>query len=85
MHIYCNALKLSKIFRQSWKGNLCENGSIYMSRVKTLMENDFTNLTGKISIYEMAPHTATNIDEPHDWDAVESLILYHRNLHKAES
>jgi len=50
-----------------------ENGAFYITR-SALLKAEKCRLGGKIGIYEMDPVTATEIDEPEDWDRVESLL-----------
>lgn len=59
--------------RQDFRGTYMENGAFYMTRTKLLKEEK-CRLGGKIGIYEMDPITAAEIDEPEDWEKVESLL-----------
>ena len=54
-------------------GSIVENGAFYISR-RELLETAECRLGGKIGIYEMSPETATELDEPEDWEIVESLL-----------
>ncbi len=59
--------------RQDFQGVYMENGSFYIAKRK-ILEKFKCRLGGKIGIYEMAPETATEIDDPEDWAVVESLL-----------
>jgi YrbI family 3-deoxy-D-manno-octulosonate 8-phosphate phosphatase len=60
--------------RQDFDGVLMENGAFYFTR-RNVLESLGCRLGGKIGLYEMAPETAEEIDEPKDWDAIERLLL----------
>lgn len=66
--------------RQDFEGVLMENGAFYINRVANIRANK-NRLSGKIGIYEMPPYTATEIDEPEDWEILESHMKRH-NLDK---
>jgi N-acylneuraminate cytidylyltransferase len=59
--------------RQQMDGWIMENGAFYITRHKILQQHK-CRLGGKIGIYEMAPETAVEIDEPEDWAEVERLL-----------
>lgn len=59
--------------RQEFSGNLMENGAIYVSRVKNVLESG-NRLSGKIGIYEMPEYTRVEIDEEEDWLVAENLM-----------
>ena len=60
--------------RQNFNGMLMENGAFYINTVKNILK--FGNrLCGKIGFYEMPEYTATEIDEPDDWNVLESQML----------
>jgi CMP-N-acetylneuraminic acid synthetase len=60
--------------RQDFSGMLVENGSFYMTKVKSLIENK-NRLSGKISTYIMEdPRTSIEIDDDQDWIMAESLM-----------
>ena len=56
--------------RQEFSGTLMENGAFYITK-KGILEREGNRLGGKIGIYEMPAYTATEIDEPSDWDELE--------------
>ncbi len=64
--------------RQDFKGVLMENGAFYINTVGNIMR-DGNRLSGKIGIYEMPAYTATEIDEPDDWQILEQLMKRHYN------
>ena len=64
--------------RQDFKGVLMENGAFYLNIVSNIMR-DGNRLSGKIGIYEMPAYTATEIDEPDDWQILEQLMKRHYN------
>jgi N-acylneuraminate cytidylyltransferase len=53
-----------------------ENGAFYINNVKNIITSQ-NRLSGKIGIYEMPEYTAMEIDEPDDWDILESLMYRH--------
>ncbi|MCL2704743.1 MAG: acylneuraminate cytidylyltransferase [Spirochaetaceae bacterium] len=59
--------------RQSFKGELMENGAFYINTVGNILKNK-NRLFGKIGIYEMPEYTANEIDEPDDWTVLENLM-----------
>ena len=65
--------------RQNFAGELMENGAFYINTVGNILETR-NRLSGKIGIYEMPEYTATEIDEPDDWNIVESkMYRYKKN------
>ena len=64
--------------RQDFKGVLMENGAFYINTVSNIMR-DGNRLSGKIGIYAMPAYTATEIDEPDDWQILEQLMKRHYN------
>lgn len=62
--------------RQSFKGELMENGAFYINSVGNILKSG-NRLSGKIGIYEMPEYTAAEIDEPDDWIVLESLMQRH--------
>jgi len=62
--------------RQDFTGQLMENGAFYISTVGNIKKSK-NRLSGKIGIYEMPEHTATEIDEPDDWAVLENLMYSH--------
>jgi N-acylneuraminate cytidylyltransferase len=53
-----------------------ENGAFYINTVHNILESG-NRLSGKIGIYEMPEYTAMEIDEPDDWNILESLMHKH--------
>lgn len=60
--------------RQDFHGTLMENGAFYITK-KSILETYKCRLGGEIGIYEMDESTSVEIDEPDDWDKVESLLV----------
>lgn len=63
--------------RQDFSGSLMENGAFYLTSRRLLVETN-CRLGGRIGLYEMAPQTAIEIDEPEDWVLVERTLLDRR-------
>ncbi|MBU5612555.1 acylneuraminate cytidylyltransferase [Geomonas azotofigens] len=59
--------------RQEFAGSFMENGAFYFTRRK-LLEESHCRLGGRVAVYEMAPDTAVEIDEPADWEMVERAL-----------
>lgn len=59
--------------RQEFKGNLVENGAIYINSVGQIKRHK-NRLSGKIGIFEMPAYTFIELDEPEDWEAAENLM-----------
>ncbi|MEJ8568198.1 N-acylneuraminate cytidylyltransferase [Elongatibacter sediminis] len=59
--------------RQDFAGTLVENGAFYYTR-RPVLEELQCRLGGTISVYEMAPETAIEIDEPADWTLIEAML-----------
>jgi N-acylneuraminate cytidylyltransferase len=62
--------------RQDFNGELMENGAFYINTVGNIQVQR-NRLSGKIGIYEMPEYTAMEIDEPDDWQFMESLMRKH--------
>ena len=63
-----------RTIRQSKKNEIwCENGSIYVTKPKHLLKNK-NRLTKKITIYEMLPYQAFEIDEIEDIPFMETIF-----------
>jgi CMP-N-acetylneuraminic acid synthetase len=60
--------------RQEFSGTLMENGAFYITRSTTL-EQYRCRLGGRIGIHEMTELSALEVDEPEDWERIESLLL----------
>ena len=67
--------------RQDFNGHLVENGAFYITSKKQLMKYG-VRLSGKIGHYEMCEETYIEIDEPHDWDNVETMLIKSRKHSK---
>jgi len=63
--------------RQEFTGSLMENGAFYFTR-RVVLESARNRLGGRITIHEMTPDCATEIDEPADWKPVERLLRQQR-------
>ncbi|MCP4552306.1 MAG: acylneuraminate cytidylyltransferase [Bacteroidetes bacterium] len=76
---------LNRPRRQDFDGNIVENGSFYINRIKNIKTHK-NRLSGKIIIYEMPTYTSIEIDENDDWIIAESLmkkyILPHNGFKK---
>ncbi|SFB74701.1 CMP-N-acetylneuraminic acid synthetase [Brevinema andersonii] len=59
--------------RQDWKGILVENGAFYISSYNQIIGSKAV-ISGNIGLYEMAPETYVELDEPYDWIVMEQLI-----------
>ncbi|MBI5723110.1 MAG: acylneuraminate cytidylyltransferase family protein [Planctomycetes bacterium] len=59
--------------RQEWAGQLVENGALYITSRKRLLETG-CRLYGRIAAYEMPEETYFELDEPADWLIVEQLL-----------
>lgn len=60
--------------RQDFSGTLMENGAFYITK-RSILEKTQCRLGGAIGIFEMPEKTATELDEPADWEAVSRLLL----------
>ncbi|CAG5929404.1 unnamed protein product [Menidia menidia] len=60
--------------RQDWRGELCENGSFYVT-TKDLIMNEGCLQGGKIGYYEMQPEYSVDIDVDIDWPVAEQRVL----------
>ena len=66
--------------RQDFSGHIIENGAFYLTR-KNILLNNKNRLGGKMGHHIMHPSAMIEIDEPHDWLAVESILQYNqRNI-----
>lgn len=68
---------LNRPRRQNFRGMLMENGAFYINTVAGILENG-NRLGGRIAVYQMPEYTATEIDEPDDWELVEKLMRKYR-------
>lgn len=59
--------------RQDFRGILMENGAFYVTS-RHLLERTRCRLGGRIGVFEMAEHSAVEIDDPADWDVVSQLL-----------
>lgn len=59
--------------RQDFKGNLQENGAIYITTVEQLTTSQ-NRLGGSIGIYEMPEYTALELDKPFEWNVAEAIM-----------
>jgi CMP-N-acetylneuraminic acid synthetase len=58
--------------RQDWSGQLVENGAIYITSRKKLLESN-SRISGKIIPFIMPNNTYYEIDEPDDWYLLEEI------------
>ena len=70
--------------RQNFKGELMENGALYINTVKNVFHYG-NRLSGNIGIYIMPEYTATEIDEPDDWILIEKLMKKYRYVNSFTS
>lgn len=63
----------SRPMRQQFKGYLLENGAFYITSRSTL-EKYQNRLGGRIGIHIMPERTATELDEPHDWEFLAHFL-----------
>jgi CMP-N-acetylneuraminic acid synthetase len=59
--------------RQDFRGELLENGAVYISSVSNILRSR-NRISGSISIYEMDDSSAIEIDEEDDWPMAEYLM-----------
>jgi N-acylneuraminate cytidylyltransferase len=59
--------------RQGWEGQLVENGALYVTSRKRLLESG-SRLSGRIGAYEMPAETYFELDEPDDWRYVDHIL-----------
>lgn len=60
--------------RQDFKRSFVENGALYITSRKSLIESE-NRLSGKIGIYPMQAYSYFELDEPSDWKLAEALFL----------
>lgn len=60
--------------RQDWDGELCENGSFYLS-TREVIEKEAHLQGGKVAYYEMLPEYSVDIDVDIDWPVAEQRVL----------
>lgn len=60
--------------RQDWDGELCENGSFYITS-RDLIVNHGLMQGGKLAYYEMLPEYSVDIDVDIDWPVAEQRVL----------
>ncbi|MEL7161315.1 MAG: acylneuraminate cytidylyltransferase [Bacteroidota bacterium] len=63
--------------RQDFAGALLENGAFYLNSVGNVLESG-NRLSGEIAVYELPEYMAAELDEPHDWIAMEALLFAYR-------
>lgn len=59
--------------RQDWNGELCENGSFYITTREQINKGFMQG--GRISYYEMLPEYSVDIDVDIDWPVAEQRVL----------
>ncbi len=60
--------------RQEFDGLLIENGAVYCTTKKALLQSE-NRLSGKIGTIEMSEDTLVEIDSETDWQVVEQLLV----------
>jgi YrbI family 3-deoxy-D-manno-octulosonate 8-phosphate phosphatase len=65
-------------FTQNFQGSIMENGAFYLTK-RYILENYRNRVGGKIGIFRMADQTATDIDDPQDWETVERHLIANGN------
>jgi YrbI family 3-deoxy-D-manno-octulosonate 8-phosphate phosphatase len=73
-----NYAPLSRPFTQDFQGSVMENGAFYLTG-RHILETCHCRLGGKIGIFQMAASTATDIDDPQDWEIVEKVLSRNGN------
>ena len=63
--------------RQDMKASYLENGAFYINSVGNI-RRDRNRLSGRIVVQELHEYMATEIDEPHDWAVMETMIERYR-------
>jgi len=63
--------------RQDFSGALMENGAFYINSVVNISAAN-NRLSGNIAVYELPEFMAAELDEPHDWIAMEALLKAYR-------
>lgn len=61
--------------RQDFEGYLVENGAFYITSRKMLLQSQ-NRVSGKIRAFEMDESTYFEIDEPNDWEIIESQLRW---------
>ena len=61
--------------RQDWEGVLFENGAFYCSTVEMILSSK-CRISGNIKTFLMHPISKYEIDEPFEWDSVETVVRY---------
>jgi mannose-6-phosphate isomerase-like protein (cupin superfamily) len=69
---------LNRPRRQDWDGHFVENGAFYISRVKDIL-NSGCRVSGRIGLVECSEKSYYEIDEPNDWEIVESIANSQKN------
>jgi len=59
--------------RQEFEGYLVENGAFYITSKERIISSK-SRISGNISCYEMPEESYYELDEPNDWEVVESLL-----------
>jgi YrbI family 3-deoxy-D-manno-octulosonate 8-phosphate phosphatase len=59
--------------RQEMTPILVENGAIYITKVRALIDSG-SRLSGRVGLYEMPAHTYVELDEPEDLHRLEPLV-----------
>lgn len=59
--------------RQDWDGYYIENGAFYISSRENILKSQ-CRISGKVSFWEMNSRTIFEVDEPKDWQIIETLL-----------
>jgi len=59
--------------RQDWEGQLVENGALYITSRKNLLDSGL-RLSGRIGAYEMPAESYCELDEPEDWTYLDQVL-----------
>ena len=59
--------------RQDMAPLLVENGAIYITSTRALVQSD-SRLSGRVGLYQMPAHTYVELDEPEDWERLEPVV-----------
>lgn len=59
--------------RQDWKGQMVENGALYITSRRHLIESGL-RLSGRIGAFEMSAESYFELDEPDDWQYVDHVL-----------
>lgn len=64
---------LTRPRRQDWDGYMIENGAFYINSRQNIL-NSNCRISGRVTYWEMNQKTLYEIDEPTDWEIIESFL-----------